>query len=788
MPEFSERASSYREMYKNWEELQELATDPDLAEVVSESIDTAVLAMDSLAPQAEPDFIAALEPPVTPETLETIRKIENLRNTKPYKDGLISEESIQARLAALPRSEPYPEDDTKFAKAYWVGKHFASKVGKLSIIQRDTETSAPQPETTAQPVEPEPGAPEQESNRTPLKVVVYKGNNVLLVGNKPMPLSRRMGGGTSSVEDETFVEECRLRAIEYIADHPNEPLRAKDIWDHATLGIKEFYSMTWQNYIGDFLRDDLVYKGQPLINVDKVQPRLIMYSLGDFDLKFEHIEEAYDDVLLGIAKLPNGQTMGGKVALAFQLLLKATQDKPLITNDLVKFGVYTTSEIAKRKDGKYILSSTTGSIMSALREKGLGDLYELVSVRTDDKRPGKGTRTEPGYYLREKVSDGAVKAPIEADEEAPEHELTLRKGALLTQYFNDRGRLLEHLGIPAIPEEVVEAFENADIQFDSRRRPATQQEIDARRTRVYAILSNAVRPENLTELLDSFEVGDPRLGLIDYVYDRLNDEATRPVFEAALRARGRRIFVNDIGNQPTVFWGVAYDFDDGREPVQLQLNYEVNATDSTRHGATFESEDDEAEILEKRAQYIAEQAAKERLKKAQQQAEKEQALAEATPNPVATAPVPEQQPSQTEKDSKRTAKKASKRAQKSSESNGEWEKDWRHKIGETISQLEEEGLMVEGTISARNARLKGNSTIFGTKTNMERLQTAGLLSLDTADVYETPVTAENMIAMKLYNNSRHELGKGSPRQKKAVEIVKQCVESYFAAHRQASET
>ncbi len=120
-----------------------------------------------------------------------------------------------------------------------------------------------------------------------------------------------------------------------------------------------------------------------------------------------------------------------------------------------------------------------------------------------------------------------------------------------------------------------------------------------------------------------------------------------------------------------------------------------------------------------------------------------------------------------------------------------WEKLFKSEVGTAINLLEEEGLLIseEGEF-VKHARIKSKSSVFATRTAIQNISRAGLTgrfrALQGTQIAESIVTPAEMVYMRLYNTHREILGRGHPKQKRAIAVIEESLRSYFAAREERS--
>lgn len=114
-----------------------------------------------------------------------------------------------------------------------------------------------------------------------------------------------------------------------------------------------------------------------------------------------------------------------------------------------------------------------------------------------------------------------------------------------------------------------------------------------------------------------------------------------------------------------------------------------------------------------------------------------------------------------------------------------WEEGFRAEVRQVIAHLEELGLLSEEReVSLVGLRHRSPHKTIGTKTAVNRLRHAGILTRDQAKLSVIPLDV--VVAMHLFNSHRTLLEKG-PRQQKALKAIKASLDNYFAKKARATQ-
>jgi hypothetical protein len=750
MNEFGEHAKAFKDAFEAQLELSERsANDPHLQDVVLQDVleegrQRARDQMDALEEAAESDFLRAVLPPVEdPEVTRRRQGIESLRDTKAYQQGLYSEGYIDGKLADLPEPQPFNETDTRFAQAYWVGRFLTSRHAFNLLLSGRIAREPSQKATEGGELGVPFAALENENGGELVKPVVqavfYRGDRVMTLNDRPVPLSRRLDLAFGDAARETLIEDARRKAIEYLIARPNEKVNARKLWEASMPAELDFNSATWNYYVGNFIRDELQIDGMPLISINKPSPeaKRRYYSLDSFEVSLEYRDDPYGQVTDSIVKLPNGRVISGKSGRLFRLLAASTEDKPVRFDDLLEHGIYTEAEIALQ-ESRVALSGLVASLRYRLRNYQLDKRFAIQKTTVSS---ATSERPETAYYMAEHadlskaVSETAIQSEPAA-EDLP--RFSLRDAAVLAAYLDQRVELLRRLDLLPLDPAIAERLKQGDGEAG---KPTDQTALDMQRARAYGVIGQCLTPECLEPLLRELGDDDPRTDLLIYMFDAVQDEDQKTRLEKALRARAVQVIEEHRSRQiaHSELKSIRYEFDDDTPPVEIPcvVSQEEIVIDET---LPFEP-----------ALSVSEPAP--------------EPAAPCEPEPAAPPASPEVQ--LTDKSPAVPA----------------WEKEFKRKIGEAIDQLEKDELMVPGAITARVASVKSSSTKMGTKTAMERMRRAGILKPDRHAPHETPLTVADLVAMQLFNTSMQELGKGQPNQHRAMKLIQSSVKAYFRRKR-----
>lgn len=557
MPQLGEFGEAYKQAFESWSQLQEvIAQDPDFVDIVVDPAQQAMLIMEMIDEEAAADFAKVLTPTLDEETDRLKTNILALRENSLY-GTIITEDKIQEKLAALPESPQYAETDRQLATAYFIGKALAPhRSGIVAISPLPTYVEALTDPEASIVVELPPASPELD-NPNHLRIKVYTKDNMLLIndGEIAIPLARKMGTSSITAEEERLVEEYRINALKVLAAHPGEELTAKQIWDAIDKTGTPYATPAWSNYLSDFLTDDLSFNGQPLVKVRKPSPeaRIRFYSLGDFSLSFEDIDAESGLLQLTNFKLPNNKVIGGRDGMVAHILLHASEKAPVVAKHLIKYGIYTAAEVRSLKYGNSLLSGAVSALRNGLRAAGVDG--EFVVHRKDvGRKAAPGKRLPSGYWMElanPNESMPEISNKIEGDEVPPTSEPindyqetdaerleSIHEAHIMAVYIAERSGLLEKLGLPILPIEILDLLELEDTSYGQEI--IDQDEMFLKRARAYDKLRNLISdPSRMEEYFATVPDpdNDPRWKLIDYLDEVTADKQRKDLFEACLIAK-----------------------------------------------------------------------------------------------------------------------------------------------------------------------------------------------------------------------------------------------------------
>lgn len=470
-------------------------------------------------------------------------------------------------------------------------------------------------------------------------------------------------------------------------------------------------------------------------------------------------------------KLPNEKVISGKLAHLLLLLQTSSRENPLTDEQFRSAQIYSEQELAKLKHKDFPLSSLVGSLRYRFRQLGVANVLKIHSAKTDS---GKMV-----YYLENTENtipeeESSVADQAETQEVIPEtdSELSIHDAATLAECINLRAPLLRQLGLPTLDAYILARF---DENLPDIIKPMSQAELDLQRARTYDFISRSLTPGKINSLLDDLGPEDPRSDLLIYIHDLVQAKESRILFERALRAHIISIYRENSSRRGvhSELDVIKYEFDDGTRPIEVPYSYIVDGMIAPQPEIKPKPsmEEDGLEpitfaefptgLLKRKGSTASTAASTARSAETVQQADQlNTQKPEPRPEGIA-APV-------------------------TAENGPEWEKDFKKKIGYAIDQLANDGLMEEGFVTAATVGRKSSSALIGTRTNLLRLQQAGIIKY-SGDYRAVELQAADIVCMAIFNTSSRELGKGS-RQKRAMEIVRSSIESFFEHRRQSGQT
>ncbi len=520
MLELGEYAKAYREAHQSWANFQaSIDQDPSTADIYTDAQAQAVVIMELMEERAAADFIPVLSP-VVDENIERQRRIiQSIRETKPYRDGLIAEAEIEARLAAVPEPEQYSEDNRNFATGFFICRTLARV---LQVRQRTEDVAAPAPGPAQGEVG---GTPEADIYPKPLHIKAYTKDSVLMLNDESaVSMRRKLAAGNQSAEEEEMINGLRLSALQFLAAHPEERFVASQIWDAIAPG-QEYSTNRWYTQIGDFLANDLMYHNRSLVLAQKPKDmaKIRYYQLNpDFSITLEVLDEASGTEQLTYYKLPNGKLLRGKEGMVMNIMERTSPDALFTDEVLLAKGIYTPEELQKLKSAENILSNTMSSLKLGLRRAGMGDLFTFHRVDQPGSQKALGYWMEHAQDITERERDMAER---------------IHRAHIVAAFIYERTNLLVRLQLPVLSAAIVAALRAADTIAQQGPEELDAQQRDIAYERLRSLVQN---PEELEELMNS-DKGNPLWPIVDYLFNILTEEDSRGRFEEALQAPVTRV-------------------------------------------------------------------------------------------------------------------------------------------------------------------------------------------------------------------------------------------------------
>ncbi len=566
MPELGKFGNAYRDAYESMQSSLELQIqEPNLADTYDMSITQAQVMMSIFESKgAIEDFTAVLSPAEVDPEIEKVREsIIGLRDTAAFKNGLIEESDIEARLAQLPKPETYSEQDQQFATAYFVGRILSLSLYGSGVVSPESKFQIT-PEQTEVKVEDTPTDASEIETNDGVHIRLYTQDNMLVFDdNTGIPLARKTGISKYSVVEEDLIETYRYKALRFLAENRGSEFGSSQVWDAIDITGTPFSSSIWSNFVGNYLSDELIHEGQPLINCRKPSPdaKLKLYSAADLNITFEVVDEFSGLEQLTIYKLESGKVLAGKAGALMHLLLMASKDSPVTIDTLFEKGIYTDEEVEGMKSSRAnVLSGLVATVNSTLREEGLTHRYRIHREKVED---ADSTTNNSSAYWGE-LTDPAKAELIE----------NIHAAHLAANYVAQRNGLLEKLGLPTLLQTIVDNLADRDtidgmIPGEDKRK---------NREKAYFTLKALATPESMEQILNS-SGDDPRWELVDYLFElkRKGDDVLER-FDDAMRA-------------PAKLWGT--DETDTGSSVITRIEYSVSGVGTVcveRDTATKEAE------------------------------------------------------------------------------------------------------------------------------------------------------------------------------------------------------
>jgi hypothetical protein len=198
----------------------------------------------------------------------------------------------------------------------------------------------------------------KESDKSKLLILVDPNNNISING-EAISLSRelKVAGKTGA---EAAGRALRVDVLRYFNNFPNEERKARDIWEAIRPG-QEFDRSMWNIYVKDFYRDEFNVNNKPVIEVDRVRPRLLHYRLGNFNLDIQDTDKAIEFEREGVYTFPSGKEVGGETGQLLHLLAKASENNPVTSISAPKlYKLMSRARIEAQKEGLTLVKVKVG--------------------------------------------------------------------------------------------------------------------------------------------------------------------------------------------------------------------------------------------------------------------------------------------------------------------------------------------------------------------------------------------------------------------------------------------
>ncbi len=476
--ERSPSIEEFAQLYDKREELQQTIRSASelMRDLLQQGLETADARLAELAVEAE---VSAYYVKLGGGVTQAAQELEQVESTL-RELGL--DEQIEAKRREIEAMSTSPE--VKAAR-YFV---------ELCAVRVEVDDNTPQPP-------PRPARPEAQGEKPTLTILVDPHYNIS-VNSKVMSLSRDLKAA-GKVGGEAAGRKLKADVITFLAENPQQAFKASEIWV-AIRPEMDFDRVAWNIHCKDFFREEFKYKRKPIIKVDKTHPRLLHYSLEDFNLSVDRTDKPLNIKDESVFTLPNNREVAGKGGKLLHMLAGASKERPVV-DDMV-YELYTDEEKSALEDPKNVLSG----LVSAARQRIKGTNLNIVRVLTD-KKDLETNRRRPGYYM-ETI-------------ELPQEPLTLQEAAVLAGFLHHYQGRLNEKGIEPMPESIFEAL-NRRVAETYANGEKTEEHLHQLRSRVFRkAIALVGDPEALESTIANLDLqNDPRYDLLIHLLSYTNED------------------------------------------------------------------------------------------------------------------------------------------------------------------------------------------------------------------------------------------------------------------------
>lgn len=388
----SERAQAYVNIATDVNRLQRLAQEyPDDADNYTDEIAQGVHLMHMFEQDAAVDFVRVAEHVEPTDVAKDREQVMGLIDHPVY-GKLLTPEDIERELSALPEFKDYSPEVREFAADY---------VGRLATWLSSQATPRPEPEDTVlQDDLPEPtpdtsvtpnGNAEGKVEKPKLTVTLYRDLTIQIGDGEKVPLLRAMDI-PKSTEEERQIALDRWGVLKTIAGHEpkdgDRGLSSRDTWITYDGGDSRYNAGRYADDVVEILAD-LNYNDEPLVIIEKTTPasKRRYHRNGSFDIQFVESVEHSGLHNPNVFELPIGEILFGKRARIAHALMGASEDNPFTPDMLEESDVYSAEDRERLSEHSLSLSSIANYLKRELSTKGVGDMFELSSVRITGGNP-----------------------------------------------------------------------------------------------------------------------------------------------------------------------------------------------------------------------------------------------------------------------------------------------------------------------------------------------------------------------------------------------------------------
>jgi hypothetical protein len=399
---------------------------------------------------------------------------------------------------------------------------------KLSGVEQILLAEDTAGEVSKAPEDQPPAVGEEgEAKKPELLIEVDPKKNVSING-EPVSLDRKLEIG-GKIGQETRGKQLRIDVLRFLignheANNPKTEFSANEIWSSLYPG-QTIDKNLWNLFIRDFLGEEFTYQAQPIVTVRNIHPRLLGYSIQNFDVSIRETENILNVGNEGVHVLENGRAVAGDVGKFLNAL--STRSKQNLATDEILSEIYSREEL-DAMDGKR-RRSALASLASRARRELLAVGKTLTAHPTGEKYPNTG-RQIIGYYVSEINEQSDIEQELEAI-------LPLKEANMLAGFLHFNSSTLNKKGLEELPSDIAEKLRERTKKI--RHDPPKEQTSGERKREIMRVRAQAINnDEQLQNALNIFKANrDVRGHLLKHISEAYSDEQKKAFLKELLESQ-----------------------------------------------------------------------------------------------------------------------------------------------------------------------------------------------------------------------------------------------------------